>query len=92
MACSGEEGAIAPPVADERAEGLVVFALIFDHLVQDSNAGFVAKFLDLLCVLCDVAAFVQLQTPQRQANAAYSIGQRVGFAGFWSAINRVRTT
>src|SRR5580704_3261755 len=63
-----------PAVADEPAQRLVVFALVFERLLEDANARFVAELLDLFRVLCDVAAFVQLQPPQRQPDTASTIG------------------
>ena len=69
-----------------------MFALVFDRLLEDANAGFVAEFLDLFGVLCDVAAFVQLQPPQRHPNTACTIGEGVGFTGFGPLIHRVRSS
>src|SRR5580700_3488697 len=69
-----------------------MFALVFERLLEDANAGFVAEFLDLFGVLCDVAAFVQLQPPQRQPDTARAIGEGVGFTGFWPLVDRVRAS
>ncbi len=80
---------MGPPVADQPTQDLVMIAFVVDHLIQDANAGLVAKFLELFRVLGDVAAFVQLQTPQGDSNTPGAIGNRVCVAAFWTVIDRV---
>src|SRR5260370_13306746 len=69
-----------------------MLAFIFERLLEDANARFVAEFFYLFGILCDVTAFVQLQPPQRQPNTARTIGEGVGFPGFRPPIYRVRAT
>ena len=58
------------------AESEVMFALVGDHLFEDSNARLVTKLFDLLTVLCNITSFIDFQPTKRQVWSTDAVCQR----------------
>ena len=75
--------------AQERPQFAVVVLLVLNHLVEDGDGAFVAQRLQLLAVVGDVAAFLNLQPAQGHADAAGAVGQRIGLAAGAALVDRL---
>ena len=75
--------------AQQRAELAVVVLFVLDDVVENGDGALVAESLELLAVGGDVAAFFDLQAPERHAHAAGAVGQRIGLAAGLAAVDRL---
>ena len=66
--------------AQQRTEFAVVVLFVLDDVVEDVDGSVVAQVLQLLAVVGDVTALLDLQPAQGHADAAGAVGQRVGLA------------
>ncbi len=76
--------------AKQRTEFAVVVLLVFNDVIEDGDGALVAELLQLLAVVGDVAALFDLEPAQGHADAAGTVGQRVGFSAGACLYRRVR--
>ena len=76
--------------ADQAAELAIVILLVFDDAVQDGQAGRIAELFELLAVLGDVAALIDLQAAQGQVVAPDAGLEAVSITARASPVDRLR--
>ena len=79
-------------ISDEAAQLVVMFALFFDDLAKNREAGLVIEFLKLTAVESDGAALVNFKPAQGHAATRHSIGEAIGVASMASMIFGSMTT
>ena len=87
----GRAGGGGVVAAQERAQFAVVILLVLDDVLEDGDGALVAEGLELLAVVGDVAALLDLEAAQGHADAAGAVGQGVGLAAGVAGVDGLGT-
>ena len=77
--------------AQQRSQLPIMILLVLDDVVENRIRSLVAESLQLLAVIGDVPALLNLQPPQRHPYSARAVRQRIRLAPGVALVRRLRT-